>query len=274
MDNSSRKAIFLDLDETLLTTDKRISDRNASLLHRMLDEGHIVAFNTGRPVRAIKTIVQPYGFDRPGCYYMGFHGSAIIDGHTNETIMVNSIDTEHAIDLIRTFREAGIYVQCFDSEHLLTFDDCQTLERYNKVTHEPVIFLQSYDELLDKKIAKVMGIDYENHDILVDFQNTYKEKEGEYMNSFFSCTPYLEYCKYGSHKGTGLKALSDYLGISTTNTVACGDERNDIPMIMAAGVGVAMKNARPEAKEVADYITLNDNNNDGIAEVIEKFILI
>ena len=55
--------------------------------------------------------------------------------------------------------------------------------------------------------------------------------------------------------------------------VACGDEENDISMVQIAGVGVAMANARKELKDAADYVTVNDNNHSGIAEVINKFIL-
>ena len=57
------------------------------------------------------------------------------------------------------------------------------------------------------------------------------------------------------------------------DTVACGDERNDISMVQAAGVGVAVANARDELKAVADYITVLDNNNGAVAEAINKFIL-
>ena len=273
MDNNKRKAIFLDLDDTLLTSEKIISDKTVAALHRMLDEGHIVAFNTGRPTRAIKTIVTPYGFDRLGCYYLGFHGSVIVDASADKTVRCNSMDSDKVIHLMKAFREAGIYTQCFDEQYLLTFEDCETLEEYNKVTHEPVHFLTSYDELKERNITKAMGIDFSNHDILVEFQEKYKENEAGFLNSFFSCTPYLEYCKLGSHKGAGLQALAELLDISIENTVACGDERNDIPMIKAAGVGVAMKNAHLEVIQVADYVTENDNNHDGIAEVVEKFIL-
>ena len=57
------------------------------------------------------------------------------------------------------------------------------------------------------------------------------------------------------------------------STIAVGDEQNDISMIQEAHIGIAVKNAIPEAKAVADYVTENDNNHDAIAEVIEKFVL-
>lgn len=273
MRNKDKKAIFLDLDETLLTSDKKISPATVDALHKMLDEGHIVAINTGRPTRAIKTIVGPYGLDREGVYYLGFHGSVIMDGHTGETISVNAIDSTKVIDLMKAAAEKGIYTQCFDESYLLTFNDAPELEHYNRVTHEPVVFLKSYDELLERRVTKTMVIDYENHARLEEFREFYKDREPGFLNSFFSCEPFLEYCKLGSHKGSGLVTLANMLEIDIKNTVACGDEQNDIPMIEAAGVGVAMCNAVAEAKAVANYITVNDNNHDGIKEVIEKFIL-
>lgn len=74
-------------------------------------------------------------------------------------------------------------------------------------------------------------------------------------------------------KGVAIRYLCNFLDISTDNTIAVGDEQNDITMIQNANIGVVVANAVEEAKRVADYITEHDNNHDAIAEVIEKFIL-
>ena len=66
--------------------------------------------------------------------------------------------------------------------------------------------------------------------------------------------------------------LCEILGIPRELSVAAGDEANDLDMLRAAGVGVAMANAIPDAKAVADYVTRRDNNHDGVAEIIEKFL--
>lgn len=74
-------------------------------------------------------------------------------------------------------------------------------------------------------------------------------------------------------KGAALVELCDRLGIGAADAAAAGDEANDVSMIRAAGLGVAMANAVPAAKEAADYVTQRDNNHDGIEEVIRKFML-
>ncbi|MDD7641745.1 MAG: HAD-IIB family hydrolase, partial [bacterium] len=89
----------------------------------------------------------------------------------------------------------------------------------------------------------------------------------------FSCPQYLEVVPEGISKQTGINFLMDHLGVDLADTIAVGDETNDIEMIKAAGVGVAVSNANPAAKEAADYVTVSSNDEDAIAEVIERFVL-
>ncbi|MEG0963241.1 MAG: HAD-IIB family hydrolase, partial [Lachnospiraceae bacterium] len=92
-------------------------------------------------------------------------------------------------------------------------------------------------------------------------------------NCFFSCNEYLEYCPKDVDKGSGVKYIAEFLNVPMENTIAAGDERNDIPMIKAAGIGVAVSNAHKDVIAFADYVTENDNNHGAIAEIIKKFIL-
>lgn len=84
---------------------------------------------------------------------------------------------------------------------------------------------------------------------------------------------YLEHVAPGIDKGSAVRFLCEYTGIPLCNTIAAGDAENDISMIRAAHIGCAMRNAEEEVKQAADYITENDNNHDGVAEIIHKFVL-
>ena len=77
----------------------------------------------------------------------------------------------------------------------------------------------------------------------------------------------------GVAKDVSLAALLERMGLARENLMACGDGLNDRSMLEFAGVGVAMQNAEDAVKAVADYVTAADNNRDGVAEAIEKFIL-
>lgn len=89
----------------------------------------------------------------------------------------------------------------------------------------------------------------------------------------FSCDEYLEYCPLNTTKGKGIRFLCDILDIPLENTIAVGDERNDISLLEQAKLGIAVKNANDELKKNADIILEYTNNEDAIAEIIQKYIL-
>jgi hydroxymethylpyrimidine pyrophosphatase-like HAD family hydrolase len=93
-----------------------------------------------------------------------------------------------------------------------------------------------------------------------------------HCDMFLSANNFLEFAPLGSNKATGLKVLSDYLGLDMNEVVAVGDNFNDMDMIMAAGLGIAVNNAVEEVKAIADYITQADNDNNAIKEVVEMVL--
>ena len=270
MDN--QKILFVDLDETLLTTDKQICEENIMAIGRMVEKGHVFAVNTGRPYNAAVKLLSDLNMGR-NCYILSFHGTSCYDCYNKKRICNNHLDTDEAIKLLKTIDEEGIHSQTFTIEGIYTTCDDDVLVEYNKYTHEPVTIVEDYDELRRLELNKVMAIDFDDHDRLDAFQNKYISSTSKHFNNFFSCMPYLEYTLKGADKGDGVRFLADYLNIPIENTVAVGDEGNDIPMIKAAGVGVCMVNGFSKVKTIADYVTKKDNNNGGIAEVIDKFIL-
>ncbi|MCR4610882.1 MAG: Cof-type HAD-IIB family hydrolase [Lachnospiraceae bacterium] len=270
--STDRKILFTDLDETLLTTDKKICSENVKAIRKMVEAGHIFAINTGRPYNAAAKLTKDLNLGK-NCYILSFHGTNVYDCYQNKVINANYLHTEKAIKILKDIDKEGIHSQTFTFDGIYTTCDDDIMVEYNKYTFEPVNFVNDYDEIKEKKLYKVMAIDFNDHDRLDAFQNKYIDETQTDFNTFFSCPEYLEYTLKGADKGDGVKFLAGHLGISIDNTVAVGDEGNDMPMIKAAGVGVCMNNGFFKVKDIADYVTENDNNNGGIAEVIHKFIL-
>src|SRR5690606_18935604 len=98
-----------------------------------------------------------------------------------------------------------------------------------------------------------------------------QELLGDQLHITKSKAHYLEFMHKEGTKGHALQALAQHIGATMDETIAIGDAWNDREMILAAGLGVAMGNAVPMLKEIADYVTLS-NNDDGVCHVIEKFI--
>ncbi|MGN1231225.1 MAG: HAD-IIB family hydrolase, partial [Anaerotignum sp.] len=100
-----------------------------------------------------------------------------------------------------------------------------------------------------------------------------EELIGDQVNLFYSSEIYLEFVKKSVSKGNALEATAREAGVDLKDTIAIGDSDNDLSMILKAGLGVAMKNGEAHVKAAADYITQRDCEENGVAEVIEKFIL-
>ena len=129
----------------------------------------------------------------------------------------------------------------------------------------------SFDDIdPNEDIIKIMFID--EPEILEEAVKKMPKELYEKYTVVRSAPFFLEVINKESNKGVGLKALADTLGVKKEEIIACGDASNDLAMIEYAGLGVAMENATDDVKEIANYQT-KSNNEDGIAEVVNKFIL-
>lgn len=269
----NNKILFVDLDATLLSDDKTVSARNREAIHRMLEQGHYLALATGRPVESARLVARDLGLNVPGCYMIAFNGAVLYDCAADRVLLKRTIPIEVVQELFERAKKAGLYIQTYNNTDVLTAKHSKELDYYISKAHISYKLSPNVLDALEEEPQKVLMIALERQERLVKFQKDNLKWEQGKCNSFFSCREYLEYCPLNTSKGTGVEYLAKILGMPMDATVAVGDEENDISMIQTAHVGVAMKNGIKEIKDVADYVTKNDNNHDAIAEVIEKFIL-
>ena len=270
----NKKILAVDLDETLFNTDKSISKENIDALNEMLDAGHVLAVDTGRPLHVMEKLLAPFGvFDRDNVYFIGYQGSVGVKAGEEEILFGDYLDNEAAVKMITHAYNQGLSTIAFENGAIYIFGDDYNTQQYAALAKEPLTIIESPEQLKGKKLIKFMVVNFEEPQKLHDFETQYMFEASEHFVSMFSNVAFLEYVGKDCSKGAGLTQLAKLLGVSIKNTVACGDERNDISMVEMAGVGAAVNNARPELKEVADYITENDNNHGAVAEVIRKFIL-
>lgn len=269
----NNKILFVDLDATLLCDDKTISKRNREAIGRMLAEGHYLVLATGRPVESGRIVARELGLTLPGCYMVAFNGAVIYDCSADRVLLKRSIPIDVVQELFERAKKAGIYVQTYTNTDIITMKHTRELDYYRSKSGLSYKLSENVLDLLEEEPQKVLLIALERKDRLIKFRKENLKWEQGKCNSFFSCSEYLEYCPLDTSKGTGIAYLTQILNMPLDSTVAVGDEQNDISMIQAAHIGVAMKNGIQEVKDIADYVTENDNNHDAIAEVIEKFIL-
>jgi hypothetical protein len=126
------------------------------------------------------------------------------------------------------------------------------------------------EQMSENEPAKLIAIDLKDHSKLEKLRIEIEKKYNDKLTVLFSTPYYLEIFNINSGKGNAVIKLCHILNIPIENSLAAGDQENDISMLKAAGTGIAMINGTEEVKKIADVITKKDNDNDGLVEFILK----
>lgn len=252
-----------DLDDTLLTDDKKISAENRKAIEYFESEGGKFSFITGRIPLGAKPILDQLTPNIPfGC----INGGGIYDTFEKEYVWKLTLDKNYMelLDYVRNeFPTVGIEVCTFDGSYFCHKNELIEVHRiieqfpdrrchYNDIT-EPVAKVLLVDE--EELIPSLMeGLSKQNISSRFDFVR--------------STSQYYEIVPKGASKGNALLKLADILDINPAKTISIGDNDNDVSMLKAAKLGFAVSNASHNAKTCADYITVS-NNEHAIAKVIE-----
>ena len=269
----NRKLLFLDLDGTLLNDRKEITPGNRNALERALEAGHGVIITTGRPLKSAMDQARKLGLDKPGCYLIAYNGAVVYDWTTQKQIFSRTLSLETVDRIFRMARDLDVHVQTYDTWTVLVEPeyDNASVRRYCGLINMEHRVVDRVPESLTEEPVKVLIVDYQAGPDLKVAEAWLQENLSHITDCFFSCNEYLEVVPKGMNKGDAVRRMCAMLDVPIENAVAAGDAANDLTMIAAAGTGVAMANGTGEVKAIADYITLRDNNHDGIAEVVDKF---
>ena len=267
-----KRLLFLDLDGTLLNDAKQITHGNKEALERTLQRGHGVIIATGRPLKSALALARRLELDQPGCYTIAYNGAKVYDWSKQETIFSRTHEIPPVLRVFEKANKMGEHIQTYDSEDVLVEPrgDDEAVRRYCQMVGMTFRVIDDVRKDLKENPVKCLAINYEKKDGLLQMQDWIRENMPE-MDCFFSCEQFLEIVPKGMNKGEAVKMLCNLLDVEIENAVAVGDAANDLAMLKAAGIGVAMCNGSNEVKAAADYITTRDNNHDGVAEVADKF---
>lgn len=268
-----RKLLFLDLDGTLLNDSKKITAGNRKALEQLLDHGHGVIIATGRPLQSALKQAHSLGLDHAGCYVIAYNGAVIYDFETQQQIFSQTLSLDNAIRVFEYANAQGIHIQTYDTWNVLVEPCChdEEVRRYCELIQMNYRIISDIRTDLQEQPVKCLAIDFKEQTKLVQMQRWIQKNMSQELDCFFSCQAYLEIVPIGMNKGKAVQMLSHIMNVPIANTIAVGDAANDISMLQAAGVGVAMANAAEEVKAAANAVTQRDNNHDGIAEVIAHY---
>ena len=270
------KLIACDLDETLLSDDHIVGKKNHdAILKARKEYGVKFVPATGRGFMQIQSELEELELnDLEGEYVISFNGGALSENKGNRIIEFNGLPFEKMKEILEMGLNFDVCQHIYTKDKVYVFNLSESeAERIKNQKVECIIMEENnMDFLKDEPIAKIL---YQNTDVpyLMSLEPLMKNIwEGECAVSY-SSNRYMEFNKLGVDKGNGLKRLAKILGIDISETIAVGDNYNDMPMLKVAGLSVAAQNAVQDVKDACDITTDADNNMGVIAEIIERFIL-
>ncbi len=272
-----RGIIALDLDGTLLNSDKQLSQGNLAALKAADSAGYEIVPTTGRFYNAIPKIVRDLPFVR---YAITINGAAVEDLKTKEVIYRAEIPAIQALEIMAMLDQWPVIYDCFmggaawvTGEFKNRIDEMIQSHHYRKMFRElrhSVPELKAFVKMQGKSVQKIQFFTYDSEVRLCLMRDIPLMYADIYTSS--SVPDNVEINQTRANKGEALLALAMHLGVPAENTVAFGDGTNDLTMIKMAGLGIAMENAVSELKEVADRVTTSCDE-DGVAKGIELYCL-
>jgi Cof subfamily protein (haloacid dehalogenase superfamily) len=264
------KMIVLDLDDTLLRDDQTISKRTKDALLLAQEAGVKVVLASGRPTFGMRWVAKELKLDQYGSYILSFNGSKIIDCKTNEEKYSRALSAEMAHRLYDVSRRENVGILTYAEDAIIVEETNKFASIESELTGLPVKVVPDFKEAISGPVVKALMLKEADHLVTVE-KKLQTEFDGE-LSVMRSKPFFLEFTQLGVTKGASLDYLIKPLGINPEEVIAIGDSYNDLTMIEFAGLGVAMGNAPEDIKEKADYVAPS-NMEDGVAEVVEKFVL-
>ncbi|MDY6825940.1 MAG: Cof-type HAD-IIB family hydrolase [Bacillota bacterium] len=268
----SFRLIAADLDDTLLNDEAKISVRTRQAIRQAVDRGILFVIATGRMYRTSVPFVRDLGLhgDVP---MINCHGALVKMSSSEEVILRRPLLMEMAAAVVDVVEENGCYASLFSDDVIYIKEEGEHSRFYSQladvklqITGDLQHFLQS-GEIMPDKISVICP-----EGSLDKIASVLNRRFGDKLSMLQARPFFLDITDQKATKGQALCWLAGIKGIKQEEILAFGDGHNDLDMVGYAGLGVAVANAKPELLKAADLVTA-DNSRDGVAVVIEKYIL-
>ena len=259
--------LLADVDGTLVTEDKVLTERARAAVHRLHEAGVRFAITSGRPPRGMAMLIEPLALDTP---IAGFNGGVYVapDLSISGERTIAPEAARRAFDLMRE-QGLDVWVYC-GNEWLIRDPAAAHVEREAwTVKFSPTVVDDFADAL--QRAAKIVGVS-DDHELVRRCESDIRKALGTSASAARSQPYYVDVTHPEANKGAVVEHLSTALGIPSERIATIGDSPNDMLMFRKSGLSIAMGNASDEVKRQADVVT-DSYNDEGFAKAVERFIL-
>lgn len=260
------KAVFLDIDDTLLSHNQPVSKGNLAAIARAQAAGVLVTIATGRGYLGCTKVWQQLGLQGP---IIVFGGALIKDTRDARTLFSAEIPPALVVEALEYARGLGLVAQIYQDDNVIVEEDNPTSKAYVGVQNLPYVVDPQIRDKAWREIPKVLV--FSPLEIEPEMVRAFGERFRGRLEVASSKPGFIELNLYGSNKGTTMLRLAEKLGIRQGETIAVGDNTLDLQMIEMAGLGVCVENGQQAVKDIADVVA-PACDADGVAWVIDTYI--
>jgi Cof subfamily protein (haloacid dehalogenase superfamily) len=258
--------VVSDVDGTLVTKDKTLTDAAKRAVQRLKDAGIGFTITSSRPAIGMRFLVEPLGISLP---FGPFNGSSIVDPqlHPVEEHVIPAVTAKDCVDLLNQY---GVEIWLFTNEHWFVRDrDGEYVaHEQHTIRADPTVIPDFTPHLASA--CKIVGASSDAA-LLQRCEAAMQKAVGTQATAVRSQTYYLDVTPPGFDKGTFVRAMAKRQGISTDAVATIGDMQNDLAMFKTSGLSIAMGNATDDVKKQATHVTTS-NENEGFAGAIEMIL--
>jgi Cof subfamily protein (haloacid dehalogenase superfamily) len=261
------RLLLADVDGTLVTDDKVLTERSIEAVHRLHGAGVLLAVTSGRPPRGMQMLIEPLALSTP---IAAFNGGivvepdmSVIDQKVIPGALVGPIVAlidSSGLD-VWMYRGPDWYVRDLDAPHVAR-------EAFT-VQFKPTL-VDSFDGITED-VAKVVGVG-DDHDLVATVAGAAHDRFGDHVSAARSQPYYADITHPDANKGEVVKFLATRYGIATEEIATIGDQANDVLMFAHSGLSIAMGQSDREVQRAARRVT-DSNQEEGFAKAVERFIL-
>ena len=259
------KMVATDIDGTILKWSFEFSPEVKKCIKELDESGIKLVLVTGRMHSSTTPVARELGLHTPIVSYQG----GLIKDESGKTLYQKDLRPDYAKKIIKWARKNNVHLNLYLDDKLYVEHDNEIVKEYTDGRFIDYTVC-SFDDLNIENVNKLLAIDLKDADKVTGWV---EELSREFPDLYIvKSTPF--FCEIGSKdakKSSGVKFLADMWGIKQEEILTIGDQNNDIELLKAGGIKVAMGNATEELKSYADYIT-DTVENDGFVKAIEKFV--
>lgn len=260
------RLVALDVDGTLLDPSHNLSPRARAAVQSAQRRGTIISLATGKLLASVQPLLSDLGI---GGLHITCNGAAVMDATTGAPVVMWALSPSQqdlALAAIREL-EPDMPIAWYTTDTIYTDASRGLLDETLAAYHEPPVrHVARLNRTLPPPLKFLMTGD---HARLLSLRDALRERLGSAVTVVRTTSDFVEVMAPGISKGAALHELAERLGVPREAIVAIGDGENDIPLLEAAGLGIAMGNAMPALRALTDHHTLS-NADDGVAHALER----